>query len=481
MTPPERSEKLKKVAIIGAGPVGALAGLYFSHAGWFVTVYELRGDLRLPENRALGTGKSINLALSERGINGLRNIGDEGSALLHKVLDETIPMVGRMIHPGKVGEEGEAQAYDSVHGQFIRSADRALLNMQLLDALEERENVEVCFGYKLSRLRLNEDDDAEAELIKSETGETMKVVADLIVGADGAHSTVRSQLQRYSKMYYEQTYISTLWCEFTIPPHPTTGDFQLSPNHLHIWPKQTQMFIAIPSTDNSFTSTLFMPEPFFNSIKSRSDLISFFNEHYPDVLAILGEETLCDQYFANEHLPLVSIRTGPYHYSDRCVILGDAAHAMVPFYGQGMNAGFESVNTLFKHIRAHPDDMKTALQAYTDERQPDAWAIVELAMRNHDEMRSGVTKRGYLLRKWVEEACAKWVPSLGIKTLYSMVSFGNERYSLVLKKAEMQAKAEERVLGVLLLAGLLNLGWRVGAWKAMGVGFRAGWKALTER
>jgi kynurenine 3-monooxygenase len=283
------------------------------------------------------------------------------------------------------------------------------------------------------------------------------------------------------RMYYEQTYISTMWCEFTIPPHPETGDFQLSPNHLHIWPKQTQMFIAIPSIDKSFTSTLFMPDAFFDSIKTRADLISFFKEHYADVLQILGEDSLCDQYFNNEHLPLVSIRTGPYHYSDRCVIVGDAAHAMVPFYGQGMNAGFESVNVLFKHIRAHPQDLKAALDAYTAERQPDAWAIVELAMRNYDEMRSGVTKRGYLLRKWVEEACAKWVPQLGVKTLYSMVSFGNERYSEVLKKAERQMRAEERVLGAAVVAVLAGVGWRAGVWRALGVGCREGFKALTRR
>jgi len=282
-------------------------------------------------------------------------------------------------------------------------------------------------------------------------------------------------------MYYEQTYISTMWCEFTIPPHTTTGDFQLSPNHLHIWPKQTQMFIAIPSIDKSFTSTLFMPEHLFDSIRSRSDLIAFFREHYADVLEILGEDSLCDQYFANEHLPLVSIRTGPYHYSDRCVIIGDAAHAMVPFYGQGMNAGFESVNILFKHIRANPEDLKSALRAYTNERQPDAWAIVELAMRNYDEMRSGVTKRGYLLRKWVEEACAKWVPSLGVKTLYSMVSFGNDRYSEVLQQAEKQMVIEEVVLGSAMLAVMAGVGWRYGALKALEVGCKEGWKALVGR
>lgn len=282
-------------------------------------------------------------------------------------------------------------------------------------------------------------------------------------------------------MYYEQTYINTLWCEFTIPPHAVSGDFQLPPNFLHIWPKQTHMFIAIPSIDYSFTSTLFMPEELFDGIKSREDLIAFFAEHYADVLAILGEDSLCDQYFSNEHLPLVSIRTGPYHYADRCVIIGDSAHAMVPFYGQGMNAGFESVNVLFKHIRARNGDMHSALRDYSAERQPDAWAIVELAMRNYEEMRSGVTKRGYLLRKWFEEGCARWVPMLGVKTLYSMVSFENDRYSQVLKKAEQQGIAEERALAGTLFVVLAGVGWRAGVWRAVGVGLRAGLRALGQR
>ncbi|CCX06841.1 hypothetical protein FPQ18DRAFT_323974 [Pyronema domesticum] len=471
--------KRKSVAIVGAGPVGALAGLYFSHLGWAVTIYELRGDLRLPSNRTLGSGKSINLALSERGINGLRNIGDN-EILLNKVLEFTIPMVGRMIHKGKIGEEGEGQDYDPVLGRFIRSADRALLNMQLLDALEEREGVELMFGWKLRGMKLQGPEGAEVEVVDAE-GQTQTKIVNLVVGADGAHSAVRNQLQRHVRMYYEQTYINTLWCEFNIQPHPVTGDFQLSKNHLHIWPKQTQMFIAIPSMDKSFTCTLFAPEECFDAIKTKVDLITFFTEHYPDVLKIIGAESLADQYFNNEHLPLVSIRTGPYHYKDRCVIIGDAAHAMVPFYGQGMNAGFESVNVLMKHIRENPNDLGKALQDYTDERKPDAWAIVELAMRNYDEMRSGVTKRGYLLRKWVEEACAKWVPRLGVKTLYSMVSFGNDRYSMVLRKAESQGRAEERVFAAVLVAALAGAGYRAGIWRALQVGLRASVDAFMQR
>ena len=155
-------------------------------------------DLRLPENRALGSGKSINLALSERGINGLRDIGDAG-ALLQQVLAETIPMHGRMIHSGAVGAPGEAQAYDSAHGRFIRSADRALLNMQLLDALEARDGVRLCFGHKLQRLHLDGENGAEVEVLRADTGETVKALADLVVGADGAHSAVRAQLQRHVK------------------------------------------------------------------------------------------------------------------------------------------------------------------------------------------------------------------------------------------------------------------------------------------
>ncbi|KAI5805030.1 hypothetical protein EDC01DRAFT_725601 [Geopyxis carbonaria] len=464
----------KKVAIVGAGPVGALAALYFANADWDVEVYELRGDLRNSSNMASGTGKSINLALSERGINGLRNVGD-GGKLLQQVLLDTIPMVGRMIHSGAVGKTGTAQGYDNVHGRFIRSADRAVLNMILLDELEEKENVELLFNHKLKKLNLDGDFGVLAEFERGDSKENKELVtvdADLIIGADGAHSTVRTLMQRYVKMYYEQTYIPTLWCEFTIPP-TESGDFAISPSHLHIWPKQTYMFIAIPSTDKTFTCTLFMGEDMFDSITTPEALIAFFRENFADVLSYIGEGPLVKQYFGNQHLPLVSIRTGPYHYSDRAVIIGDAAHAMVPFYGQGMNAGFESARILFEKISAHPDDLGAALEAYTTERKSDAFAIVELAMQNYDEMRSGVTKPGYLVRKWVEEGLSKWLPSTGVQTLYSMVSFGNDRYSEVLVKHRRQNMIEERILTAMVIGVVGAVTWRTGVWRAVDVGVRA--------
>lgn len=230
--------------------------------------------------------------------------------------------------------------------------------------------------------------------------------------------------------------------------------------------------------DKSFTSTLFMPEPMFAGLTTPAAVISFFRENFNDVVEMLGEESLVEQYFKNKHLPLVSIRTTPYHYKDRCVIVGDSAHAMVPFYGQGMNAGFESVRILYEHIASHPDDLRAALQDYSEYRVRDAWAIVELAMQNYDEMRSGVTKRGYRLRKWVQESLMKWTPWLGLETLYCMVSFGNGRYSEVLKKAKRQGVMEERVMMGIIAWVVGVVGWRFGVVRAFAVGAKAAWKAL---
>ncbi|RPA92564.1 FAD/NAD(P)-binding domain-containing protein [Choiromyces venosus 120613-1] len=426
----------KKVIVVGAGPVGALAALYFSHAGWEVEVYELRGviDLRLPENLSLNFSKSINLALSERGINGLKNLGD-GGKLLEEVLSETIPMYGRMIHTGVPGEKGESQKYD-VHGNFIRSADRARLNVQLLDALALKD-VKLFFHHGLRGLNLDANT-AEFEK-KDGSGEKVTVHADLIVGADGAHSATRRLLQKSVRMYYEQIYIETLWQEYEIPPHKETGDFKIDANHLHIWPKKDFMFIAIPSIDKTFTCTLFMEQWRFDAIgESKEDLLAFFKENFEEVIDLVGEESLVEQYMNHQKLPLISIKCRPYHYKDRCVIIGDAAHAMVPFYGQGMNAGFEDVSVLFEHINENPGSMADALDSYSAYRVPDGHMINELAMQNHIEMRSAVTSKTYLLRKAVEEALYAHVPWLGVRTMYSMVSFSNIRYTEVVERARRQ-------------------------------------------
>lgn len=297
----------------------------------------------------------------------------------------------------------------------------------------------------------------------------IQISYDLMIGADGAHSAVRYHLMKFARLSYQQEYIDTLWCEFLIPP-TAEDDFRLSPNHLHIWPGKDNMFIAIPSTDKTFTSTLFMPASEFTRLDQDPDsLLNFFKTKFPGVVpSLISEKDLLRQYLDNPHLPLISIKCTPYHYKSSVVIIGDAAHAMVPFYGQGMNAGFEDVRILFnfldKNIQVENDnesdakliteDRAKALSAYTTYRTPDAAAIIDLALRNYQEMRSDVQSPFYRLRKWTEETLAYYIPSLGWATQYSRISFGNERYSKVIETSRRQLRMLQSGLTVSMIAGL---------------------------
>ena len=306
----------------------------------------------------------------------------------------------------------------------------------------------------------------------------IEVQFDMIIGADGAHSATRYHLMKYAQVNYMQEYIDTLWCEFQIAP-TAENDFAMSPNHLHIWPGQEFMFIAIPSLDKSFTCTLFAPQSTFERLKANpSSLPSFFDENFPGVSPErISLKDLMKQFTNSPHLPLISIKCSPYHYDSSVVILGDAAHAMVPFYGQGMNAGLEDVRVLFGCLDQEmlyspnlPDTARTerrgrALAAYTHQRTPDASAINDLALRNYFEMRSGVTSPIYLIRKFVEETLSKYAPGLGWATQYSRVSFGNERYSDVVKMVKTQGQI---LLGVIVGATILGFSGPMGWWYKQG-------------
>ncbi|GAB7338304.1 hypothetical protein MBLNU457_4619t2 [Dothideomycetes sp. NU457] len=464
----------QKYVVIGAGPVGALAALYAAHRGHQVEVYELRGDLRDPNTFPLNFTKSINLALSERGIHGLRDAGRPG--LLNAVLEETLPMYGRMIHGSKSGElYEESQQYDA-KGRAIRAVDRAQLNKRLLDELNDLPNVKIFFNHKLTGADFKKNkawfeqkslasrtDHAQNPTQQDEDvnrDKEIEVSFDFMIGADGAHSAVRYHLMKYARMSYTQEYIDTLWCEFHMTAS-TSSDFRISPNHLHIWPGQEFMFIAIPSLDKSFTCTLFLPASRFSELDADpTALIPFFNTHFPGVAGnLIPEPEIAQQYKENPHLPLISIKCSPHHYGSSAVILGDAAHAMVPFYGQGMNAGLEDVRVLFNFLDsqpATPTGRAAALDAYTTQRAPDAHAINDLALRNYQEMRADVVSPLYRLRKTVEEALSTYLPSAGFATQYSRVSFGDMRYSDVEKMAQKQGRILQgvavAVLGVLLPA-----------------------------
>ncbi|EMC94392.1 hypothetical protein BAUCODRAFT_35599 [Baudoinia panamericana UAMH 10762] len=456
-----------KCLIVGAGPVGALAALYGARRGWDVEVYELRSDLRDVSTTPLNFTKSINLALSERGINAMRQ--SQSQNLLDTVLSDTIPMYGRMIHgqdtAGQLTEQ--SQQYD-VHGRFIRAVDRANLNKLLLDEVDALPNVKLHFQHRLTGAdfkrrkawfeqkssRTPQTADAAQANQDQHDGRPKEIESDfdLILGCDGAHSSVRYHMMKYVRMDYEQSYIDTLWCEFTVPPAsegsgttPSARDgFATSPNHLHIWPTGNNMFIAIPSVDKSFTCTLFAPSAEFATLEKDPDsVLPFFQANFPGAAELIGYNEVRKQFLQNPHLPLISIKCSPHTHSSTGVIIGDAAHAMVPFYGQGMNAGLEDVRILFQHLDANPSTSagrEAALASYNAERVPDAHTINDLALANYWEMHAGVRSPLYLLRKSVEEFLSDRLPSTGFATQYSRVSFSNQRYSEVARTVARQGK-----------------------------------------
>ncbi|KAE8378955.1 kynurenine 3-monooxygenase [Aspergillus bertholletiae] len=481
----QESPRKQKVVIVGAGPVGSLAALYAAARGDDVEVYELRGDLRDPTTVPLNFTKSINLALSERGISSLKGSNRDG--MVEKILNESIPMHGRMIHGRDDGKLWEAaQAYD-VHGQAINSVDRGTLNNAFLDELERTPNVKLFFNHKLTGADFQSN---RAWFERRAPGDTplpgssnrvpeIEVSFDYMIGADGAHSASRYHMMKYSRVDYQQEYIDTLWCEFRVPPSDS-GDFRISPNHLHIWPGKEFMFIALPSPDKSFTCTLFAPSAHYAQLESSPQkLFESFDVNFPGVSPdLITPEALQEQFKENPHLPLISIKSKPHHYESNVVIVGDAAHAILPFYGQGLNAGLEDIRVLFDFLDKHNafdataslatrcESRRAAFEAYTDQRTADVHAINDLSKENYLEMRWGVKTPLYKIRKSIEEALDHYMPSLGWKTQYARVSFSTQRYSDVVKAVRRQGRIlgygfASAVISSIAVAGIL-------VWKTSG-------------
>ncbi|KAG0262625.1 kynurenine 3-monooxygenase, mitochondrial precursor [Actinomortierella ambigua] len=433
----------RTVAVVGAGPVGALAAIYFANRGWNVELYEARPDMRIAENKAKIQNRSINLALSARGLSALKSTG---LGLDKYVLQSGLPMKGRMLH---IGEKGKlvSQNY-GVHGECINSVDRAKLNEDLITAAEKLPNVKVVFNHSLKRADF---DKGTLHLENKETNQKVHATADLIIGCDGAYSSVRNSLMRHVRVDFEQNYLAHGYCELNIPAkinNKGEKEFAMDPHHLHIWPRHHFMMIALPNPDKTFTVTLFMPFENFESIHNKDDLLAFFRLHFADAIPLMGEEALARDYFRNPKGSLIRIKANPYHYKDRGIILGDAAHSMVPFYGQGMNCGFEDVEYLDRLLDEHEvmcvkpknpnnNDLARALQAFTDRRAKDIQAICDLALYNYEEMRHGVTSPLYIMRKKVETALNLVLPKT-VVPLYTMVSFSTRPYSRALEQHQRQ-------------------------------------------
>ncbi|KAF9435918.1 kynurenine 3-monooxygenase, mitochondrial precursor [Entomortierella beljakovae] len=461
------SNNTRSVAIVGAGPVGALMAVYCANRGWNVQLFETRPDMRLPENKALIQNRSINLALSVRGLTALKGTG---LALDDLIMKSGLPMRGRMLH---IGKEGHliSQNY-GVHGECINSVDRAKLNEDLITAAEGLNNVKISFNVTLKRADL---DKGKLELQNRETKETVTAEADFIIGCDGAFSAVRNSLMRHVRLDFGQQYIPHGYCELSIPAKIGANgepEFAMDPEHLHIWPRHEFMMIALPNPDKSFTVTLFMPFTNFDKIQNEQDLLQFFEQYFTDAIQLMGKDLLIKEYFKNPKGSLVMINASPYHYKDRCIILGDAAHSMVPFYGQGMNCGFEDVrilDSLFSEFNVKSSkqgdsdkSLEQALDAYTERRTKDLKAICELALYNYVEMRHAVTSPVYLLRKKVESYLHLLMPSRVIP-LYTMVSFSNRPYSEAYARHHSQGfwlSIAGATVGLGTAAGLAFAGWK---------------------
>ena len=422
--------------IIGGGPAGSLLANYLGKDGYEVDVYEMRDDLRTAD---VGRGKSINLALSYRGLCAMAPVG-----LTEEVMRLAVPMRGRMIH--SIRGDIAFQSYGVEDSQAINSVSRGGLNIALLNAAAQYPNVRLHFNAKCSDIRLDGD---EVTIVDTKSGAVSTVRGDIVASADGAFSTVRRAMQKLDRFNYSQTYLEHGYKEMTIPPTPN-GEFALNKNALHIWPRRSFMMIALPNADGSFTCTLFWPfegRSSFAAIKTETDLVSFFETQFPDALPLMP--TLAEDYFANPVGSMVTVRCSPWHVSERVVLLGDASHAVVPFYGQGMNAAFEDVLVLHECMDQHRPDWRRVFETYEASRKPNTDALADLAVANFIEMRDHTGSRLFLFKKKWEKLLGKLFPRWYVP-LYTLVTFTRTPYAEAVDRARRQSRIVIGVVGVVL-------------------------------
>jgi kynurenine 3-monooxygenase len=420
----------KKIVIAGAGLVGSLLSIYLKKKNYNVTIYERRADMRREEVEA---GRSINLALSDRGIKALKEVG-----IADDVLRIAIPMHGRHIH--NIDGSHAFQPYGK-QGQYINSVSRRELNCKLMD-LAEAHGVRIFFNHRCTNVSWKNN-----EVIFEDRKKTAAVEFDMLFGTDGAYSSVRlAHMLNHDKFNYQQYYIDCGYKELSIPAGEN-GSFLLEKNALHIWPRKEYMLIALPNTDGSFTGTLFFPfegELSFSKLKTEQAVKDFFNATFPDVVKLVPD--VVKQFFSNPISSLVTVKCFPWIREDKFCLLGDAAHAIVPFFGQGMNAGFEDCSVLNELLEAHGDNWRKILGEFQSLRKPDTDAIADLAIGNFTEMRAKTADPKFLLQKKIEAKLHahhpdKWIPA------YSQVTFSPDiRYSEALKNSERQEKIMQKIM-----------------------------------
>ncbi|SIN15391.1 FAD-dependent oxidoreductase [Micromonospora cremea] len=431
-----------EIAIIGAGLAGCLAACFLARRGYPVALYERRPD---PRTGTAERGRSINLALSERGLDALRRIG-----LDEQVMTDALPMRGRMIHP--VEGEPQFQSYSAAGDRAINSISRGALNNALLDAAAALPGVRIVFDHRLVGL-----DPTDGGLTFDTPQGPVTAKASVVLGADGAGSAVRGQLLAHGLLSETVDFLDYGYKELTLPP--LGGDFALEEDALHIWPRGTSMMIALPNPDRSFTCTLFWPNQgagSFASLDSPAAIERHFAQHYPDVIPLAPD--LVDDYQHNPVGVLGTVRCAPWQVNGTVGLLGDAAHAIVPFYGQGANCAFEDVVELDRCLDECADDWAAALPLFQRRRQENAEAIARMALTNFVEMRDKVASPVFQLGRRVEHALERALPGRYVSQ-YELVSFSTTPYAEVRRRVRRQ----HRALGVLAGGAALLLVGAIGA------------------
>ena len=407
------------IVVAGAGPAGSLLATYLARQGNDVVIYEGRPDLRTTD---IDAGRSINLALATRGIVPLIDIG-----VIERVDAITIPMRGRMVH-AEDDPTPALQLYGSKPHEVIHSVSRSDLNAILLDAAEATGRVRIEFERRIERV----DFDASLLHFHDSTTEPFGVV----FGCDGTGSPVRHAIAAAGSATFEAVELDHDYKELTLRP-TATGEHQLDPNALHIWPRGGLMLIALANPEGDFTVTLFAPTSTFAELTDHDAVDAFFADEFPDFAAMVPD--LAHQFFENPTGGLATLYTEGWSHADRAVLLGDAAHAIVPFHGQGMNAAMESARSLAHHIERSPYDLATAFRAYEAERKPDADAIAQMALDNYIEMRSGVVDPDYVAKRELALHLEERHPD-HLRPRYNMVMFSTMPYSEAQDRAARQAE-----------------------------------------
>jgi kynurenine 3-monooxygenase len=440
------SSEQSRFTIVGAGLAGPLLACYLGRAGYRVDLYEKRPDPRTTGEQG---GRSINLALSVRGIEALREVG-----LADEVLRDAIPMRGRMMH-SRAGRLS-FQPYGKDDSESINSVSRAGLNVTLLNAAERCPSVRCHFRQRCTGVDLAT---ATLELTDEATGAKTRLAGDRVVGADGVYSAVRAEMQKHERFDYAQEYLTHGYKELTIPPGPH-GDHLLEKHALHIWPRHAFMMIALPNRDGSFTCTLFYPlegERSFATLRTDDDVIRLFEEEFSDAVPLMP--TLEEDFRNNPTGTLVTVRCRPWHASGWVVLLGDACHAVVPFLGQGMNAAFEDCTVLAECLKRHAPEWETAFRTFEERRKPHTDALAGLCVDNFLEMRDRVGSRAFLLRKKGEVFLHRLFPRWYLP-LYTLVTFTRRPYAEAVRRARIQDRVVAMVVILLGLALVALAAWR---------------------